>query len=107
MPGEGYELLCVPRRQQLSGLSTGDRSEPKMLKIAVKGWPLIARNNGTNVAIRPDQHPSAWCKTVAGPNMSTVVNDISARTERVDVQMGACWYRCLAIYLIPQQSPMW
>src|SRR5690242_1080826 len=78
-----------------------------MLKIAVKGWPLIARNNGTDVAIRPDQHPSAWFKAIAAPNMSTVVNDISTRTVRVDAQTGACWYSCRAIYLIPQQSPVW
>ena len=72
-----------------------------MLKIVVKGPPLIARNNGTDVAIRPDQDPSACFKTIAVPNMSTVVNDISTRTERVDVQTGACWYSCRAIHLIP------
>ena len=63
--------------------------DPNNHEIALESRPLVARDNRTNIAIWPDQHPSAWFEAIAVPDMSTVVDDISARTERVDVQTGA------------------
>src|SRR5262245_18296717 len=39
--------------------------------------------------------------------MPTIVNDISARTDRIDVQTRARPYCGCAMHLIAQQRPMW
>jgi hypothetical protein len=81
-------------------------SETNTREIALESGLRIARGDDTNVAVWPDEHPSAGFKTITGPNMPTVVNDISAPTDRVDVKTRARPYCVCTIHLIAQQSPM-
>jgi hypothetical protein len=81
-------------------------SKPNQREIALERRPFIARHDCTDVAIRSDQHPSAWFKAIVLPDMSAVVDDISARAEGVDEQTGARPHRGHPIHLVAQQSPM-
>src|SRR5262249_14546332 len=81
--------------------------DPNGGEIALKSLQLSARDNCTDVAIWPNEHPGAGFKTITVPDMSSLVDDVSSRTERVDVQTRAHLWACGAIHLIAEQCPMW
>jgi hypothetical protein len=88
-------------------IAIGGHSEANVHEIAVKGRSLIARDNGTDVAIRPDQHPSARRKAISVSNIPTVVDDVPAQTHSVNSHTSARLYSRCGINLITQQRPMW
>ena len=88
-------------------IAIGGHSEANVHEIAVKGRSLIARDNGTYVAVRPDQHPSARRKAISVSNIPTVVDDVPAKADSVDSHASARLYSRCGINLITQQRPMW